>query len=45
MFQAITRLLFGGVDQMPGDLKSGEMAEEEWQVVSHQGQSQKMLLH
>lgn len=44
MFQAITRLLFGGAEQTPGDLNSGEMAEEEWQVVSHQGQPQKTLL-
>lgn len=38
MFSAIARLIFGGEEQRPGDLKSGEMAAEEWQVVSHQGQ-------
>ncbi|TNM88410.1 hypothetical protein fugu_004664 [Takifugu bimaculatus] len=36
MFRAIARLLFGGEEQTPEDFKSGEMAAEEWQVVSHQ---------
>lgn len=44
MLRAITRLLFGGEQETPDDFKSGEMQEEEWQVVSHQGQQQKMLL-
>lgn len=44
MLGAITRLLFGGEGQTPDDFKSGEMPEEEWQVVSHQGQPQKILL-
>lgn len=44
MFRAIARLLFGGEEQTPDDFKSGEMAAEEWQVVSHQGQPEKMLL-
>uniref|UniRef100_H3C9R5 Uncharacterized protein n=1 Tax=Tetraodon nigroviridis TaxID=99883 RepID=H3C9R5_TETNG len=36
MLKAIARLLFGGEEQPPDDFKSGEMSEEEWQVVSHQ---------
>lgn len=45
MFRAIARLLFGGEEQTPDDFKSGEMAAEEWQVVSHQGQPEMLLLH
>lgn len=44
MLRAITCLLFGGEEQTPDDFKSEQMPEEEWQVVSHQGQPQKMLL-
>ncbi|CAF89339.1 unnamed protein product [Tetraodon nigroviridis] len=36
MLKAIACLLFGGEEQPPDDFKSGEMSEEEWQVVSHQ---------
>lgn len=39
MFKTIARLLFGGEEQTPEDVKSGEVVEEEWLVVSHQGQS------
>lgn len=42
MLKAIARLLFGGEEQPPDDFKSGEMSEEEWQVVSHQGPPPKM---
>ncbi|KAM9860368.1 uncharacterized protein ACBR49_018430 [Aulostomus maculatus] len=37
MFRTITRLLFGGEEESPDDqLKSGEVLEEGWLVVSHQ---------
>lgn len=39
MFKTIARLLFGGEEQTHEDVKSGEVVEEEWLVVSHQGQS------
>lgn len=43
MFKTITRLLFGGEEETPEDVKSGEVVEEGWLVVSHQGQSHSML--
>ncbi|XP_034533888.1 tumor protein p53-inducible nuclear protein 2 [Notolabrus celidotus] len=36
MFRTITRLLFGGEEETPQEVKSGEVLEEEWHVVSHQ---------
>lgn len=36
MFRTITRLLFGGEEETPQEVKSGEVSEEEWLVVSHQ---------
>ncbi|XP_070706949.1 tumor protein p53-inducible nuclear protein 2 [Pempheris klunzingeri] len=36
MFKTITRLLFGGEEETPEDVKSGEVVEEGWLVVSHQ---------
>lgn len=39
MFKTISRLLFGGEEETPETVKSGEEVEEEWLVVSHQGQS------
>ncbi|XP_073325118.1 tumor protein p53-inducible nuclear protein 2 [Pagrus major] len=36
MFKTISRLLFGGEEETPEDVKSGEEVEEEWLVVSHQ---------
>jgi len=39
MFKSITRLLFGVAEEAPGDVKSAEVVEEGWLVVSHQGQS------
>ncbi|XP_033482075.1 tumor protein p53-inducible nuclear protein 2 [Epinephelus lanceolatus] len=36
MFQTITRLLFGGEEETPEDVKSGEAVEEGWLVVTHQ---------
>uniref|UniRef100_UPI0037E8EF6F tumor protein p53-inducible nuclear protein 2 n=1 Tax=Semicossyphus pulcher TaxID=241346 RepID=UPI0037E8EF6F len=36
MFKTITRLLFGGEEETPQDIKSGEGLEEGWLVVSHQ---------
>ncbi|XP_070759507.1 tumor protein p53-inducible nuclear protein 2 [Enoplosus armatus] len=36
MFKTITRLLFGGEEETPVDVKSGEAVEEGWLVVSHQ---------
>ncbi|XP_068451006.1 tumor protein p53-inducible nuclear protein 2 [Clinocottus analis] len=36
MFKSITRLLFGGAEETPGDVKSAEVVEEGWLVVSHQ---------
>ncbi|XP_035518400.1 tumor protein p53-inducible nuclear protein 2 [Morone saxatilis] len=36
MFKTITRLLFGGEEETPKDVKSGEVVEEGWLVVSHQ---------
>lgn len=44
MLKAIARLLFGGEEQPPDDFRCGEMPEEEWQVVSHQGRPREMLL-
>lgn len=38
MFKTIARLLFGGEEQTPENVKSGEVLEEDWLVVSHQGQ-------
>ncbi|KAM3621084.1 uncharacterized protein V6R79_005840 [Siganus canaliculatus] len=35
MFQTITRLFFGG-EEIAEEVKSGEVVEEEWLVVSHQ---------
>ena len=39
MFRTITRLLFGGEEKTPEDVKSGEVVEEGWLVVNHQGWS------
>uniref|UniRef100_A0AAQ4R7R5 Uncharacterized protein n=1 Tax=Gasterosteus aculeatus aculeatus TaxID=481459 RepID=A0AAQ4R7R5_GASAC len=39
MLKTITRLLFGGQEEAPEDVKSGEAVEEGWLVVSHPGQS------
>ncbi|XP_044076113.1 tumor protein p53-inducible nuclear protein 2 [Siniperca chuatsi] len=36
MFKTITRLLIGGEEATPEDVKSGEAVEEGWLVVSHQ---------
>ncbi|XP_059184357.1 tumor protein p53-inducible nuclear protein 2 [Centropristis striata] len=36
MFKTITRLFFGGEEETPEDVKSGEVVEEGWLVVSHQ---------
>ncbi|KAM8756651.1 tumor protein p53-inducible nuclear protein 2 isoform 1-T3 [Acanthopagrus schlegelii] len=36
MFKTISRLLFGGEEETPETVKSGEEVEEEWLVVSHQ---------
>ncbi|XP_035858411.1 tumor protein p53-inducible nuclear protein 2 [Sander lucioperca] len=36
MFKTITRLFFGGEEENPDDIKSGEVVEEGWLVVSHQ---------
>lgn len=36
MFKTITRLFFGGEEETPEDIKSGEAVEDEWLVVSHQ---------
>nr|CBN81018.1 Tumor protein p53-inducible nuclear protein 2 [Dicentrarchus labrax] len=36
MFKTITRLLFGVEEETPEDVKSGEVVEEGWLVVSHQ---------
>ncbi|KAM9362195.1 tumor protein p53-inducible nuclear protein 2 [Symphorus nematophorus] len=36
MFRTITRLIFGGEEETPEDVKSGEVVDEEWLVVSHQ---------
>ncbi|XP_041817269.1 tumor protein p53-inducible nuclear protein 2 [Chelmon rostratus] len=36
MFKTITRLFFGGEEETPEDVKSGEAVEDEWLVVSHQ---------
>ncbi|XP_047439171.1 tumor protein p53-inducible nuclear protein 2 [Mugil cephalus] len=36
MFRTITRLLFGGEEETPEDVKSGEAVEEGWLVVNHQ---------
>ena len=38
MFKTIARFLFGGEEQTPEDVKPGEELEEDWLVVSHQGQ-------
>lgn len=38
MFKTIARLLFGGEEQSRVEVKSGDEVEEEWFVVSHQGQ-------
>lgn len=38
MFRTITRLLFGGEEDTPQEVKCGEVLEEEWLLVSHQGQ-------
>lgn len=37
MLKTITRLLFGGEEETPEDVKSGEVVEGGWLVVSHQG--------
>ncbi|KAK9529470.1 hypothetical protein VZT92_013559 [Zoarces viviparus] len=36
MFKTIARLLFGGEEETPKDVKSGEAVEEGWLVVSRQ---------
>ncbi|GAA6221796.1 tumor protein p53-inducible nuclear protein 2 [Lates japonicus] len=36
MFKTITRLFFGGEEESPEEIKSGEVVEEGWLVVSHQ---------
>ncbi|XP_041639505.1 tumor protein p53-inducible nuclear protein 2 [Cheilinus undulatus] len=36
MFKTISRLLFGGEEEIPQEIKSGEVLEEGWLVVSHQ---------
>ncbi|KAL3059163.1 hypothetical protein OYC64_011145 [Pagothenia borchgrevinki] len=36
MFKTITRLFFGGEEETPEDVKSGEVVEEGWLVVNHQ---------
>ncbi|XP_074512359.1 tumor protein p53-inducible nuclear protein 2 [Sebastes fasciatus] len=36
MFKTITRLFFGGEEETPEEVKSGEVVEEEWLVVNHQ---------
>ncbi|MEQ2304405.1 hypothetical protein AMECASPLE_026699 [Ameca splendens] len=36
MFRTIARLLFGGQEETPEDVKPGEVAEEGWLVVNHQ---------
>ncbi|XP_071350811.1 tumor protein p53-inducible nuclear protein 2 [Trachinotus anak] len=36
MFKTITRLLFGGKEETTEEVKSGEVVEEGWLVVSHQ---------
>jgi len=40
MFRTITRLLFGGEEETPEDVKSGEVVEEGWLVVNHQAENQ-----
>lgn len=45
MFKTIARLLFGGEEQTHGDVKACEVVEEEWLVVSHQGQSESKLFY
>lgn len=39
MFKTLTRLLFGGEEEAAEGVKSGEVVEEGWLVVTHQGQS------
>ena len=39
MFRTITRLFFGGEEETPKEVKSGEVLEEGWLVVNHHGQS------
>ncbi|KAM6947282.1 tumor protein p53-inducible nuclear protein 2 isoform 1-T4 [Lycodopsis pacificus] len=39
MFKTIARLLFGGEEETPKDVKSGEAVEEGWLVVSRQAGS------
>ncbi|XP_071773572.1 tumor protein p53-inducible nuclear protein 2 [Centroberyx gerrardi] len=36
MLRTIARLLFGGEEETPEDVKSGEVVEEDWLLVSHQ---------
>ncbi|XP_069007742.1 tumor protein p53-inducible nuclear protein 2 [Embiotoca jacksoni] len=36
MFRTISRLFFGGEEEAPEDVKSGEVVEEGWLVVTHQ---------
>lgn len=36
MLRTITRLLFGREEETPEDVKSGEVVEEGWHVVTHQ---------
>lgn len=40
MFKTITRLLFGGEEETPEDVKPGEVVEEGWLVVNHQEENQ-----
>ncbi|KAM6947286.1 tumor protein p53-inducible nuclear protein 2 isoform 2-T5 [Lycodopsis pacificus] len=40
MFKTIARLLFGGEEETPKDVKSGEAVEEGWLVVSRQGSAE-----
>ncbi|XP_034440579.1 tumor protein p53-inducible nuclear protein 2 [Hippoglossus hippoglossus] len=35
MFRTITRLFFGGEEETPKEVKSGEVVEEGWLVVNH----------
>ncbi|XP_069368010.1 tumor protein p53-inducible nuclear protein 2 [Paralichthys olivaceus] len=35
MFRTITRLFFGGEEETPEEVKSGEVVEEGWLVVNH----------
>lgn len=37
MLRKIVRLLFGGEEETPEEVKPGEAAEDGWLVVNHQG--------